>query len=201
MKKSLLIVLLVLAAMTPVFSQEMSFGVKAHLSDYSYRGDDWDIFEAMGVENEFSLSSGAFAFLELRLHKNFAIQPELGFTFAKHQYGNGSNWMTENYKVIEFPVYAKFLLPTASGSFYAMAGPKVMMLLGDVELEDDAGNTASSTVDNNIIFGVSIAAGYEFNLGNGSIIAGARYSTIFSEVVDDVKIFTNGIGLEVGYKF
>ncbi|ORC34843.1 hypothetical protein B4O97_10925 [Marispirochaeta aestuarii] len=204
MKKIVVVLVMLSLLVLPALAQT-SFGLKGALSDYSWTGDGWgdvqDYYEFMyGVEvdNEFSFGFSIGGFIEHKVSSTLAIQPELLFTLASMQYGDGDDWIRETWKMLEIPVYLKGLFPLDQGSFYIMGGPDLFYLLGDIEI-DTSNDTSSSDddYDNNLLFGFAVSAGYEFQ--NGAFL-GLKFSRVLTEYYDDTDLFIHGIGIEGGMK-
>jgi hypothetical protein len=198
MKKTVLVVLVLLLSLIPLAAQS-SFGIKGGISDFSFIGDDWDDMSSFfGIDNEISISYSLGIFSETLITETFAFQPELLFTSANMKYGDGDDWIKETWNMVEIPIYAKGVFNNNTGSFYAMAGPDIFYILGDVKSEDNYSNSGSSEPDNSLLFGIAAAVGYEMD--NNSFF-GIKYSRVFSEYVDDVDILIHGFGIEGGFKF
>ena len=105
MKNIFLVFIVLVLAVMPVFTQT-SVGMKAALSDYSWRGDDWnDYADSNNYNNEFSPGFGFGAFVEILLSNHYALQPEVIFTSAKHKYGDGSYWIEQTWHILEMLLY------------------------------------------------------------------------------------------------
>ena len=196
----LVFIVLVLAAM-PVFAQT-SVGMKAALSDYSMRGDDWnDYADFNNYNNEFSPGFGFGAFVEILLNNHFALQPEVIFTSAKHKYGDGSDWIEETWPLLEMLLYAKFMVPVAGGRIYVMTGPDIFLFREDREFEDNYGPLGIATSYNDILYGLAINIGYEIDMISGVLLLGLKYTDEFTQYAYDADVYSIGLGLELGYKF
>ena len=150
MKKTLIVmIVLVVVAISPVLAQP-SFGVMASLSDYSYHGDTWDLMQAFGYDNQLSLSYSIGVFGEIPVVSMFAIQPELLFTDADNKYGDSSTWEKNTWHFAEMPIYLKANVPVKGGTVYAMAGPELFYMLSDMDIKYDDGSTATATPDNKL---------------------------------------------------
>ncbi|MCK5199603.1 MAG: hypothetical protein KAR21_14685 [Spirochaetales bacterium] len=201
MKNIFLVFIVLVLTVTPIFTQT-SVGVKIALSDYSWRGDDWEDFaEFYTFNNEFSVGFGFGVFSEILLSKQFALQPEVIFTSAKHKYGDGSYWIEETWPLLEMLLYAKFMVPVEGGRIYVMAGPDIFLFRKEIELEDDYGSTAIATAYNDILYGLAINIGYEIDMISGVLLLGLKYTNEFTQYVYEADIYSEGFGLEFGYKF
>ncbi|WP_319559951.1 outer membrane beta-barrel protein [Marispirochaeta sp.] len=116
-KKIVIVLVLVPLLVLPALAQT-TFGLKGALSDYSFTGDGWDdvqdfyeFYYGVEVDNEFSFGFSVGGFLEHKFSNSLAIQPELLFTLATMQYGDGDDWIRESWKMLEVPVYLKGLFP------------------------------------------------------------------------------------------
>ena len=200
MKKLLVLLVFVSLISLPAVAQ-VSFGLKAAISDYNWVGDDWDSLEDLGLDNALSLGFSVGGFIEYAISDRLAIQPELLFTSASMKMEDSADdHITETWNMIEVPLYIKGLFPLASepGAFYVMGGPDLFYILGDVDVESSVSALeGSAEPDNRLLFGLAIAAGYEFDNG---VFVGLKYSREFSEYFDDAEIFIEGFGIEGGIK-
>jgi hypothetical protein len=180
MKKLLLVLFVTIFIATPIFSQ-ISFGVKAAVSDFSYWGSDWDlIVDAFpNMKNDPTAGHSAGILFEIPLARQFFIQPEVKHTVVEIGVRENNYWTKEIYGFIEIPVYIKFALPATTGSFYFMAGPVVFRGHKDFRWEDsdlDSGIYSYTDFDTDTLLGFSVAAGFEKYMDFGALLVGLMYT-------------------------
>ncbi len=199
MKKMIIVLFLFFFLLGPVFAK-VSLGTKVSLNHYSYWGVDWEEYvNANNIEVEGALSYSFGSFLEVPINRNFKIQPEVKYTSATHRFGNSIfNWASESWSLFEIPLHIKFILHLDGGRLYGMAGPSLSILLEDIRQDQYSSTTSLLQADNKILFGMSIAAGYEMDMGDAALVLGIRYIREFSKIINNSELYSQGFGVELG---
>lgn len=191
MKKSILVIAVILMGTTYVSAQEyVNFGVKGGVNFSSFSGDGYDAFN--DPEGRTSFNLGLLA--EIPLSARFSLQPEVlysgqGFDIKSRDADN----LEYKLDYINVPVLAKFYIIQGLS---IEAGPQIGFLVnkeveipgGDVDLPDDAFN--------DIDFSIGLGASYKFN----NFFVSGRYNFGLTDVYDvsgfDAKnsVFQAGVG-------
>ncbi len=209
MKKSILLVAIVLFGYTAVNAQEyVMFGAKGGVNFSTFSGDGSNAFNDPKGRTSFHLGLVA----EIPMSDKFSIQPEVlysgqGYDISERNNGNDIEYQLD---YINVPVIAKFYV---FEGFALEAGPQVGFLVNS-EIDSDP----SSVNDNNSIslnedqfnkvdFGVALGASYKFR---GGFFASGRYNIGLRDIYDDSfanNIFSGAeakhsvINLGVGFMF
>ncbi len=149
-KKSIIILIFIICAVTASAKINMSFGLKGGLSLNRMWGDDWDNqMTTDNGENALRLGFSAGGFAVINFNENIAIQPEVYLSLI----GGGYNYTTGNTEieythrlwVIEIPILLKLTIPAENfrGSVYA--GTDIMIKIFDYSIIDD--NVEEETTD------------------------------------------------------
>lgn len=197
MKKSILVIALMLMSTTFIAAQEfVYFGVKGGVNFSSFTGDGYDDF--VDPEERTSFHLGLLA--EIPLGERFSIQPEVLYSAQGYDIASRDDANDIEYQIdyINVPVLAKFYV---TNGLSIEAGPQIGFLVheeidfnpnsdgGDVELADDQ----FKSVD----FAVGLGASYKFS----NFFVFGRYNIGLSDIYDldgvDAKnsVIQAGVGL------
>lgn len=196
-KQSAFMVVLITMTIFSLSAQGFNLGIKGAIGDYSLTGDDWEEFKDMGdLDNEFSLSYSIGLLAELSFSKVLAVQPELLYTPASIRWGDGTDWAKESWNLMEIPLYLKIRSPARSGGLFVMAGPELLYILDDIEIEDNSGSTVNRVKDNEALYGIAAVVGVELQ---SNACVDIRYSRVFNETTEDVKMYPWALVFEFSF--
>lgn len=163
--KKLIIVILLIAAIPPVFAQTISGGLKAGLNITNFTGGDFD-----NVDKKALIGFHAGGFLNFRLGA-VSLQPEVLVSTAGVKFENADSSFRLIY--LSVPVMLKY---RTDGGFYLEAGPQVGFKLSE-DVTDQSINDLAKNID------LSIGAGLGFQT-KGGLGIGGRYLIGLSRVGD-----------------
>ncbi|MGC9311521.1 MAG: hypothetical protein ACP5IA_02430, partial [Sediminispirochaetaceae bacterium] len=146
--------------------------------------------------NEFSLSYSIGLLAELSFSSFLAVQPELLYTLSSIKWGDGTNWARESWKLMEIPLYLKMRPTGRAGGLFIMAGPELLYILDDIDIEDNDGATATRLKDTELLYGAAAAVGVELQ---SRACLDIRYSRVFNETTEDVKMYPWALVLEFSF--
>ncbi|MDX9802388.1 MAG: porin family protein [Spirochaetia bacterium] len=221
MGKKCFVMLLLLFIAGSVFAVEFTPGISAGLNMGWFSGDDWDdMVDYFDASNDSKMGYSFGFFLDMAFSESFSIQPELNVTgsgggiSADNLYDADydvyyDEKVTQTAKILNMPVLFKFKVPAGSGKLSLFAGPLFGLLLGDIKLTDQVtvkgygSDSADIDVeaDNNLVFGFTLGAGFEFPMGSGKLFTDLRYSRALTSFFDDDDTKANNIGINLGYGF
>lgn len=199
MKKSILIIAVVLFGTTTLSAQEYwNFGVKGGLNLANFTGDD---FSSESPLTSFNL--GVLA--EIPLMDQFSLQPEVIYSGQGFEINeiNQDNFLDTDENIeyqldyVNVPVLAKIYLVDGLS---LQAGPSFNFLVnekidyGSGEIEDP------SILPEPKDFEVGGVAGLEYKFNNAFFIQG-RYNYGFTETFEDLDIHNSVWQFSVGYMF
>ena len=199
MKKSILIIALVLFGATTMSAQEKwNFGVKGGVNFATITGDGFD-----SPDSRTSFNAGLLA--EIPIADRFSIQPEVlysgqGFDAEEIDQDNVfDNDDNVEYQVdyISVPLLAKFYLVDGLS---IQAGPSFNFKVNeelDYEPNSDGGDFDGDRFED---FDFGGAAGLEYKFNNGFFIQG-RYTYGFSKMIDDEDVHNSVFQAGVGFMF
>ncbi len=219
MKRYFLVFLLLILVLLPhaLFGFDFALGGKLGLNIGWITGDDWqaelDFWDDYGSADASMVRLGVSAglFLTFGLVDNLAIQPEvlistIGGTYSYNYSGYDINGVHSS-TVIEIPVHLKPRFRVGFGHVYVLAGPEIMIILGDIRLEESVSGSSAEVdwevePDNSALFGISAGLGLDFPMVFGGVFsAELRYSRTFTEWFDDYESFQNAVIIMIGYGF
>lgn len=207
MKKIILLGLSLFMAtglMTVKAQTPLTFGVKAEANMSNFLLSDMD-----GVSSTMKLGPTVGGFMNIGLHQNFSIQPELMFFYRSSKMETEATGQTIkddfNQWGMQLPVYFLGHLYTDNGKFYGGVGPYVGLGFdakykdADVDLYKKVNDEAAM---NRWDFGLGLLVGYEFHNGI-QINAGYQLGLIdqLDANKDDASMRTQTVSLGVGYRF
>ena len=186
MKKLILAVLFVFAAITNSNAQVVQFGVKGGVNFSNFSGGP----DGIDYKNKTGFHAGAFA--EIKLLPNFSLQPEALFTSQGAEVEGVGDF---NLDYISVPVLAKFYLITDRLSIEA--GPQFSFLV------DDSAEAFDSAVDGDPdtkSFDFALAGGLGLKIAGG-LSAHARYTIGLTEISRDAEAKNAVFQVGLGYQF
>lgn len=203
MKKMVLVCLSVLMttglvtvnAQTPI-----SYGVKAEANMSNFLLSDLD-----NQSSTMKLGPTLGGFMNIGLHENFSIQPEVMFFYRNSKMETGTAEDDFRQWGMQVPVYFLGQTYTNSGKFYAGVGP-YLGLGFDARYKDADINLYKKVNDeadmNRWDFGLGALVGYEFQNGI-QINAGYQLGLVdqLDALKDDASKRTQTVSLGVGYRF
>ena len=208
MKK--LLVCALVAALLPacLFALDLSAGVKGGVGIQMFNGQDWkDLLDFFGETNGMKLGLSAAVFLNIGITDTFSIQPEAGYSLlgGKEVDSSADYYARYSMDTLEVPVFFMPKFSIGSGTLVLFAGPDLFFLLGDIKGAEYLSGTKITEgdfpVDNSLLFGIAGGIGYVFPLGSGSLVLDAKYAQVLTKMFDDVKWYTGGLNVRIGYAF
>ena len=192
-----LLVLFLLAAVGGVSALDLAVGAKTGV-EIGWLSGDWPVAPHEG-DNQARVGLAVNAFGEFALWRHFSIQPELGIT-GRRGGADGATGVTVRVTSLDLAVLAKPHRPWGPGTVYALAGPHVVFLLGDVETETQGsdGATVSESPDNAVLYGATVGVGYALSAGPGELFADLTYTRAFNSYSDADDLFINSLGVKIG---
>jgi outer membrane protein with beta-barrel domain len=205
MKKSVLLVLLLVFVSIVFLGAQISGGLKIAGGMSSYSGDDWKnvIASNIDLENSLGFSYGGGLFLNIAFTENLSIQPEVLYSSLT----GGGRYPAYEYDfeyrehVIEAPVYLQIGLPIGKGKFLIMGGPDFFYTFGDIKLKDSDGSVDSwpASEDYDSLFRMGFAAGIGYTINK--IQLAAVYKRALTSVSDTFDLQNQNISFELGLLF
>ena len=192
MKKSFLIIAIIVFGLTNLNAQEVKFGAKAGLNLASITGDETD-----GIESRTAFHVGAVA--EISVSDKFSVQPELLYSAQGAKDSFEGIDVDAKIDYLNLPIMAKYYV--AEG-FSLELGPQVGFLLS-AKAEGGGESIDFKDETKGIDFGANFGVGYKLESG---LNFGARYNLGLSNIndgegSDDFKNQNSVIQLSVGYFF
>ena len=192
MKKSFLIIAIIVFGLTNLNAQEVKFGAKAGLNLASITGDETD-----GIESRTAFHVGAVA--EISISDKFSVQPELLYSAQGAKDSFDGIDVDAKIDYLNLPIMAKYYV--AEG-FSLELGPQVGFLLS-AKAEGGGESIDFKDETKGIDFGANFGVGYKLESG---LNFGARYNLGLSNIndgedSDDFKNQNSVIQLSVGYFF
>jgi|GEM_PF-1842424 len=217
---TVLAVVLVMGAAAPLSAQEnIRMGGKLALNIGWLGGSDWDDQldaladnpNAENVSNDTRIGVLGGGFVEITVHSNFALQPELLFANVGGAYSYDVTGTTVDVDgtiratALKAPFLFKPKLPVSEdGALYALAGPTAMIILGEVDYSESGGGvsvSSSQDPDNRFVLSVTVGAGYSHAAGPGALQLDARYNRTLTDIFENDNSRINSFNMFVGYGF
>ena len=205
-------VVLAVGLAPPAMSQDISVGGRIEPgagwisgSEWEDAVDSWDDNFA-GEPSRLALSFSGGGAAAFGLAPGFAIQVEVMISSLAGAYGYEFSGIEVDGKqratLLQMPLLLKPRIETSAGTFFFLLGPTVGIFLGDVTVEESGGGiTVEDDVepDNQVLAGLVVAAGHEWNLGPGSLGVDLRYTRQLTDTFEDFNSRQNVIGLGISY--
>jgi hypothetical protein len=181
MKKIIyLLLIIILTSTSLVQSQSLKFGLKAGINLANYSGSD------ISTSTITSFHAGLVS--ELKVFKNFSLQPELLYSMQGAEIDELGQQFTNELGYVSIPVLAKFYLDR---NLSLELGPQFSFLLNERN-NVQAGD--SNTFD------FAVAAGLSYKLGKHFFVQG-RYGLGLTEPKRDANIKNTVLQASLGYLF
>ena len=223
------VVILVFGLTVAPGAQEVRFGG----SDWSNSIEDFETLYALLLTTEDSIDEadadfgnlvgtgfGASFVLEIDVGPNLAIQPQVAY---RHHVGglegdadfegevNGQQItgaqeleLSASADLLSLPVYLKPRAGAGPGYLYALLGPEISLVTGDMEFETEVTTenvttglsqteteTDTEQPDNRLLFGGGVGAGYSIPVGAAELFFDAVFSTTFNSPLDEALLETD----------
>lgn len=197
MKKLILAVMLVFAAVTNSSAQILKFGVKGGVNFANLNGG------TEGIDYDFKNKTGFYAgaVAEIKILPNFSLQPEAMFS-SQGAASDVEGIDDFNLDYISVPVMAKFYLITDRLSIEA--GPQFSFLIDDSDavfnevISDEMSERVEGQKPKSFDF--AIAGGASLNIAGG-LFAQARYTIGLTEISKNAEAKNAVFQLGLGYMF
>ncbi len=183
MKKSIILILITVLFVTKNYAQKSEFmklGLKAGINYANYSGSE--------VNTDAITNFHAGLILEIKVFKNFSLQPELLYSTQGAEINDLGTQFKNELGYISIPVAAKFYL---SDNLSMELGPQASFLLSERN-EVQAGD--SNTFD------FAVVGGLSYKLGKHFFIQG-RYGLGLTEPKRDADIKNSVLQASLGYMF
>jgi hypothetical protein len=210
MKRSLIVLTLIflLGASSTLFADGVLAGVKGGAGAGWYSGEDWDSFLAsFDADNSIKVDFSFGVFFDFPIAPFLSIQPEFlysnyggAYTYTYAPFGDVNGTISASGLEIPFLLKPKFR--SQSGYLYLLAGPDLMLILGNVTQKEKAGSSVVKVniePDNNLQFGAVGGIGYAFDLPNGELSIEVRYLRAFTGIFEDDDTRFNGVNVYFGF--
>ncbi len=217
---TVLALVLVMAAAAPLSAQEsIRMGGKLALNVGWFGGSDWndqldaldDDPNAENVSNETRIGVLGGGFIEITMHPNFALQPELLFANVGGAYSYDVTSTTVDVDgtiratALKAPLLIKPKLPVSEdGELYALVGPTAIIILGEVHYTESGGGisvSSSQDPDNRFVLSATVGAGYAHAAGPGALQLEARYNRTLTDIFENDNSRINSLNMFMGYGF
>lgn len=157
------------------------------------------------AKNSSSFKPGASlgGFVKIDLTENFALQPELSFSYTESKIKTGEDKIKYKYASVEVPVYALGQFAYGSGKFFIGAGPHIgygFSVDSRTEKLPEGHPGENKTELDHWYMGGGILAGYEF-ANKISIRGGCQMGFDLSSSSKSGSIKTQTFSLGLGYRF
>ncbi len=201
MKRSVLILFVLLLAMAVTASAQIKFGLKAGVNLADMSGDGWDVLatlEDVTIDHKFSLGFGGGFFAQIPIGQSgLLLQPEALFVMKGSKVETSGTVVTEKAKLnyIEVPVLVKYSIPMQGKvSPNLFAGPYAAFNVGakltfDNVPADETEDWVDMDIDNikPIDFGITFGGGLDYAIGpKGKLTFDIRYTMGLVDAFDDV---------------
>ncbi|MDC7234441.1 MAG: outer membrane beta-barrel protein [Spirochaetales bacterium] len=204
MKKSSLLLILLIVFSTSALSAQPRLGLKLAGGLSSYTGEDWNnTTDSMtGVENKAGFSFSAGALLFLPVGGFLALQPEVLYSsLTGGRIDSYSNYIEWREQALEVPVYLLLGLPLNNGRVFVMGGPDMLYSFGNVTFTDVDGNQekypVDEDVDNRFRLGYAAGAGFQ----GQSLQFAVLYKRSLKSQYNDFELYNQNISVELGILF
>lgn len=179
MKKVILVTFLSLS-FNAVNAQIFQFGLKAGINYSNYTGSD--------VNTDAITNFHAGLVSEIKVFKNFSLQPELYYSTQGAEIDNLGEQFKNELGYISIPLLAKFYL---TDDLSLELGPQASFLLSE-----------RNEVDSNdsITFDFAVAGGLSYKFGKHFFVQG-RYGLGLTEAKRDADIKNSVLQASIGYMF
>lgn len=168
----------------------VSVGLKGGLNSSTLVGKDAKAMGTISARQAF----GGGAFMQVRLHRYFAIQPEVLYMRKGADIADVGISNTVKLDYIEVPLLAKVMIPTASPVLpYLFAGPQLSFKSACKASTTEGATTTTASCDQapfntkvkSTDFGAAFGGGFNFDAGGAVISLDARYTVGFTKLVDE----------------
>ena len=151
-------------------------------------------------DNQARAGMSISAFAEFALMRRFSLQPEVGLSGRRGGADDGTR-VTVKTTALDVALLAKPHTPFGPGTVYALAGPQLIFLLGDVTTDrQDSGSTVSTThsPDEFVLYGATVGFGYAISAGPGELFADLSYSRAFNSFDNNLDTYMNSAAFKLG---
>lgn len=180
MKKTILVIALLLAVSFNVQAQLVKFGLKAGLNYANHTGSD--------IQTDAITSYHAGLITEIKIHDKFALQPELLYSTQGATYNTVLGDVKNELGYLSIPVMAKIYL---NNTISLELGPQASFLLSE--------RGAFDATDSNI-FDFSVAAGLGLKITKNIFIQG-RYGIGLTEISKNTQAKNSVLQVSAGILF
>ncbi|MDR2815512.1 MAG: PorT family protein [Proteiniphilum sp.] len=178
----------------------LTFGVKAEANMSNFLLSDLD-----GQSSAMNLGPTLGGFMNILVHENFSIQPEVMFFYRQSKIETGAAEDDFRQWGVQAPVYFLGQTYINSGKFYAGVGPYVGLGFdarykdADIDLYKEVNDKKDM---NRWDFGLGALVGYEFPIGL-QINAGYQIGLIdqLDALKDNATMRAQTVSLGIGYRF
>lgn len=182
-KKTIIVITLLLVMSFSLFGLDFSFGIKAGPAIAFGAGAPIPA-DYVSPQPGFAWSAGIAAdlifadFIVLEINALYAAMYKFGYNADPAINGVGVVQQTLSVSAIEVPLLAKFRLGKGKGKWTIAAGPDFFFLLGQQPKTYFNGVQLGSGLDyeNTVLYGIAAAFGYQFPVGEGSLSFELRYT-------------------------
>ncbi|MCD7901209.1 MAG: PorT family protein [Bacteroides sp.] len=201
MKKSILTIALFVASVCMIDASaqtKTSFGVKLNGNMTNVK-----LTDLQGSSSSFKPGVSVGGFAKIQFNENFALQPELLFSYTDTKVKLDDMKNKYKYASVEIPVYAVGQWALGNGKIFVGAGPNIGYGFSiDSKTEKlPEGHPGENKIElDHWYAGGGIMAGYEFDFGL-IVNAGYKMGWDLSSTHKSSGVRTQTISVGVGYKF
>lgn len=195
MKKTIIILLLIVCTFTVNAQMSMAFGLKGGISLNHMWGDDWDAeVNIANGDNKMRLGFSIGGFAAISIMKNLAIQPEVYLSLIGGGYDYIDVVPTENTQrlwVLEIPILAKLTLPAGEFKGAVFAGGDIMIKVFEYNRITESSINNNEEPVNDIYFKrpyFGLVGGIELGIPMSqkmSFLIDIRYCWMLSDIFDE----------------
>ncbi|MFO7780088.1 MAG: outer membrane beta-barrel protein [Spirochaetia bacterium] len=205
MRKTMVLVLVVMLVPAFAFGLELTLGVRAGLGHFDAWGSDYaDLLDDVDASRDFSLGYTGGIYGSFALIDTLAIQPEIWLTGGGYSL-SGDLDRSFRATTLETPILGKLRFGIGPASVVGFLGPNFRFKVSDFEQELDGDSSDISEDDlKSAVIGSVLGAGAELNVGVGILSADLRYYLDFTPWDDssaDLNVKEQSARLTVGFGF
>ena len=205
MRKTMILVLVVMLVPVFAFGLELTLGVRAGLGHFGAWGSDYaDLLDDADASRDLSLGYTGGIYGSFALIDTLAIQPEIWLTGGGYSFSGDAD-QSFRATTLETPILGKLRFGIGPASVIGFLGPNFRFKVSDFEQDIDGDSSDISEDDlKSAVIGSVLGAGAELNVGVGILSADLRYYLDFTPwdaSSEDLNVKEQSARLTVGFGF